>query len=444
MNQYIGANFLRQQLPPLLRAVYPKLLRFIPFRDPATKDLFFRIRDMVMLEATQHVAGDPTLTAMTQGFVVAYTTQMLKSIDRSVSVLFIGSSSRSKVTLTFDISKFVSIRDLRDAVASKLSNISPSQIILTTIKEGRLLRVHSDNSHIFNIHIDQNESIVAYEIPALSRKQESSPYLFQVIQTKPSDKHFVPFFLYATGEKQLNSKWLYENVAGAYIFSSSKPSEQAMTLKLVPAGGEAQELSMGSTKALPPLSTLTASALHSLHATAIVEVEWGNDATFEELQGYNKEQYHTTQSVISWTLDEFRVFGIGGPSTLANFLCNVSSGPSENFTIVQRFVSAVYDVVRYAVDRVSLRLAAQVFGGLSRVGNEGTSLFPSSVRVIVSDCVCSDEKSNSRSFAPRFNGKIHCFDGIDRSGAASRRSRRSLRAEQFFRPTTLFTCNRLG
>lgn len=171
MNQYIGVPFLRQQLPPLLRAVYPKLLSFIPFKDNETKDLFFQIRDMVMLEATQHVRGDPILTEMTQGFIVDYTSQMLQSIDRSVSVLFLGYSNRVKKTLQIDISQMTSVRELRSAIAVRVAPVATSQLVIATIKQGRLNRVHQDNAHIFSVHIDLGESIVAYEVPLLVRRR---------------------------------------------------------------------------------------------------------------------------------------------------------------------------------------------------------------------------------------------------------------------------------
>jgi hypothetical protein len=375
MNQYIGVNFLRQQLPSFLKAFYPHLFKFIPFHDATTRDLFFQIRDMAILESTQHINNDRVLMDMKQAFIVEYTSLMLKAIHRTVSVLFLGNSSRAKTLIQVDVSKMRSIKDFKSAIIQKISPTSSSdpQIVVATIKSGRLLRVHSDDSHIFNVLVDNGENIVAYEISTRT-KQHDSTVMFQVLQTKPADNHFVPFFIYAQGEKQINAKWLYESVAGAYIFSSSAPTEQALKLRLVPAsGGPNSDLSISSTKPLLNLPTMTPALQATLSAGATIEVEWGEDVSFEELQGYDKDQFYATQNSINWALDEFRRFGIGATSSLAEFLCNVPASSSETFKLIQRFVVAVQDVLCNAVDKVSLRLAAQVLAGLCKSGNEGTS-----------------------------------------------------------------------
>lgn len=282
-----------------------------------------------------------------------------------------------------------------------------------------------------------------------NRKQDA-PVMLQIVQTKPADRHFVPFFIFASGEKQLTPRWLYDTIGGAYIFSSQNSMEQAMKLRLVTPTGTSLDLSINSSKALPTLSPVSSSALYTLVAAADIQVEWGSDVTFEELQGYDKEQYYVTESVINWTIQEFQNFGIGGAASLADYLCNVSAAPSDAFSSVQRFVSRVYDVVCNAVDRVSLKLAAQVFAGLAKQGNAGTFFLCleafQRVLILFFD-VYSDEKIDSCSFAILSRREIHSSDGIDRRATSRGLCCGSLRAIfhsiESYRPLAILKGHRL-
>ena len=145
----------------------------------------------------------------------------------ALSVVFVD-SKREKSAQRVELSKMVTVYDTIKYL-SYLVHLTPAEIVLTTVKNGQIIKLHlSEQLATSLVPAEADEIIVAYEYFKVAlmlvinsifsyqvhedHDDETKKFQFcQIIQTTPADKSFIPFLLCA--EKHLfTGKLMYVHI----------------------------------------------------------------------------------------------------------------------------------------------------------------------------------------------------------------------------------------